>query len=106
MNRKVAKNRSVPENQSKIALSPSVQPGATRRKKKLNELITDSGFVIKKVPSPWLLYASTINKEEIRYQFQIGKKTDFPVELAFDFSVRKLDDDQFLKDYWIGKPEW
>ena len=83
---------------------PIIQPKQTQtiQRQKLDTLTTDFGFSIKKVPAPWILSAITQNDKTI-YQFQIGKKPDFPAMLESDFPVEKLSDDKFLHDYWVEK---
>ncbi|NDV94296.1 DUF2695 domain-containing protein [Dysgonomonas sp. 521] len=71
---------------------------------KLNELTTDFGFSIKKVPSPWILTA--ISRDNVtNYQFQIGKKSYFSATLERDFVIEKLAEDKFLHDYWTNRTE-
>ena len=85
---------------------PKIQPKKvqTVQRQKLDTLTTDFGFSIKKVPSPWILIA-TSQGDETTYQFQIGKKSNFPMILERDFPLDKLSDDKFLHDYWIAKVE-
>ena len=51
---------------------PKIQPGKlqTEQRIKLNELTTDFGFAIKKIPSPWILTAIS-RGNTTNYQFQI-----------------------------------
>ncbi|MDR2920349.1 MAG: DUF2695 domain-containing protein [Tannerella sp.] len=86
--------------------TPGIQPQKvqTVQRQKLDSLTTDFGFSIKKIPSPWILTAIS-QGNEITYQFQIGKKSNFPVTLERDFPLDKLSDDKFLQDYWIAKTE-
>jgi len=85
---------------------PKVQPKKiqTVQRQKLDTLTTDFGFSIKKVPSPWILIAAS-QGDKTTYQFQIGKKSYFPMILERDFPLDKLSDDKFLHDYWIAKIE-
>ena len=85
---------------------PKVQPKKvqTIQRQKLDTLTTDFGFSINKVPSPWVLIAIT-QGDAITYQFQIGKKTDFPITLERDFPLDKLSDNKFLQDYWMAETE-
>lgn len=85
---------------------PKIQSGKlqTEQRIKLNELTTDFGFSIKKVPSPWILTAIS-KSNTINYQFKIGKKSDFPVILEKDFAIEKLAEDKFLHDYWTNRTE-
>ena len=71
---------------------------------KLNTLTTDFGFSIKHVPAPWILIA-TSQGDRTTYQFQIAKKSDFPVTLESDFPVDELSNDKFLHNYWSTKTE-
>ncbi|MDR2905926.1 MAG: DUF2695 domain-containing protein, partial [Helicobacteraceae bacterium] len=73
-------------------------------RQKLDALTTDFGFSIKRVPAPWILVA-TSQGDKITYQFQIGKKSGFPVMLENDFPIDKLSEDIFLHNYWITKTE-
>ena len=86
--------------------TPKIQskPTQTVQRQKLDTLTTDFGFSIKKVPAPWILIA-TSQGNSTTYQFQIGKKSDFPVMLESDFLIDKLSDDIFLYNYWIAKTE-
>ena len=74
------------------------------QKQKLNEIYTDSGFLLKKIPDPWILYCIEKSKEKI-YQFQLGKKTDCTILLKTDFETKKFSDDKFLKEYWITQTD-
>jgi hypothetical protein len=87
--------------------TPTIQPKPKQaiQRQKLDTLTTEFGFSIKQVPAPWILIATSQNDKTI-YQFQIGKKSDFPVMLESDFPVDKLSDDKFLHNYWISKREW
>jgi len=76
----------------------------TVQRQKLDTLTNDCGFSIKKVPVPWILVEIS-QGDRTNYQFQIGKKSDFPVILESDFPVNKLSDDIFLHNYWIEKTE-
>jgi hypothetical protein len=90
----------------KKSATPKAQPKKLQKEQriKLNELTTDFGFSIKKVPAPWILTA--ISKgNTTNYQFQIGKKSDFPVILERDFTIEKLTEDKFLQNYWISRTE-
>jgi hypothetical protein len=89
---------------------PTIHPKPTQtiQQQKLDALTTDFGFSIKRVPAPWILIA-TSQDNRITYQFQIGKKSNFPVmfvTLESDFPVEKLSDDKFLQDFWISKWEY
>jgi len=86
--------------------TPKIQPKSTQtaQRQKLDTLTTDCGFSINRVPAPWILIA-TSQGDRTTYQFQIGKKSDFPVTLESDFPVDKLSDDIFLHNYWIAKTE-
>ena len=83
-----------------------IQPKLIQKvqRQKLDTLTTDFGFSIKRVPAPWILIA-TSQEDKTTYQFQIGKKSDFPVTLESDFPVNELSDDKFLQDYWSAKTE-
>jgi len=88
---------------------PKIQPTPTRtiQQQKLDTLTTDFGFSIKRVPAPWILIA-TSQKNKTIYQFQIGKKSNFPVMFVMlerDFPIENLSDDKFLQNYWIRKIE-
>jgi len=85
----------------------TIQPKPTRtiQRQKLDTLSTEFGFSIKQVPEPWILIATSQNDKTI-YQFQIGKKSDFPVMLESGFPVDKLTDEIFLHNYWFSKREW
>ena len=76
----------------------------TVQREKLNTLTTDFDFSIKRVPAPWVLIATSQGDRTI-YQFQVGKKSDFPVIIESDFPIDKLSDDNFLHNYWITKTE-
>lgn len=89
---------------NKIVPTKTVQKMKTAQREKLNELSTDFGFAIKQVPSPWVLLSIT-EKDEIKYLFQIGKKSDFPIFLKDDFPIEKLGEDDFLQDYWVKKTD-
>ena len=86
--------------------TPKIQPKATQtvQRQKLDTLTTDFGFSIKRVPVPWILVA-TSQGDKTTYQFQIGKKSDFPVTLESDFPVDELSNDKFLHNYWSTKTE-
>lgn len=87
---------------------PAVQEKPYKKKqttiqaKKVDSLQTDFGFVINKVPAPWTLIAIS-RGDEVNYQFQVGKKSNFPLSLVNDFPVEKLADDNYLHEYWIQK---
>ena len=84
---------------------PEIKPKKqTVEKQKLNGLITDFGFSIEKVPNPWILTAVKSNGN-ITYNFQIGKKSDFPLYLKVGFPVENLADDKFVHNYWLEKTE-
>ena len=85
-------------------IQPQPTPTPTIQRQKLDTLTTDFGFSIKRVPSPWILIATSQGDRTI-YQFQIGKKSYFPVMLESDFPIDKLSDDKFLHNYWITKTE-
>jgi hypothetical protein len=81
-----------------------LKAGKTIQREKLDTLATDFGFSIKQVPAPWLLIA-TSQGNRATYQFQIGKKSYYPVKLESDFPVEELSKDKFLQDYWITRTE-
>jgi hypothetical protein len=74
------------------------------RKQKLNNLKTDFGFSIEKIPSPWIL-TETISGNDRSYNFQFGKSNSCIVNLISDFPLAQLENDKFWTDLWIKETE-
>jgi hypothetical protein len=73
------------------------------KKQKLNQLQTDFGFAINKVPAPWVLTETISDKRD--YTFQIGKGTNCLVSLERNFPFDKLSDNQYWLDLWVKETE-
>jgi len=74
------------------------------KKQKLNNLKTDYGFCIDKVPSPWVL-TETILSDNPVYTFQIGKGSDCIVSLETSFPTDQFNNDHYWLDLWINETE-
>jgi Protein of unknown function (DUF2695) len=87
---------------NQIVKKPKVQTQI--KKQKLNNLITDFGFSIDKIISPWTL-TETILADKSIYTFQIGKGTDCIVTLAKTFPTEQFDNDNYWLDIWAKETE-
>lgn len=74
------------------------------KKQKLNSLKTDFGFSIDKIPSPWTLTETILGNSKI-YNFQIGKSNSCVANLACDFPMTQLDNDNFWTNLWVKETE-
>jgi len=85
---------------------PIIKPFLTNqiKKQKLNNLETNFGFSIEKIPSPWTLSETILGNDKI-YNFQIGKSNNCIVNLATDFPITQVDNDKFWTDLWIKETE-
>lgn len=70
------------------------------KKQKLSSLYTDFGFIIEKIPSPWIL-TETISGNEKSHNFQFGKSNSCIVNLISEFPLTQMENDKFWTDIWV-----
>lgn len=74
------------------------------KQQKLNNLKTDFGFSIDKIPSPWTL-TEIISANDKTYNFRFGKSNTCFVNIITDLSITEIDNDKFWTDLWIKETE-